>query len=112
MTDNTTKPTPGPWTVRDRASDSVRTQIEHGVSLEDWRYAIDVPRPPFAFGGIGALVCSREADAEANARLIAAAPDLLSALLWVSEHAYAGGKSFADLPIVRAAIAKATGATP
>ena len=37
------------------------------ISKEDFRYAIDVPRPPFALGGICALVCSVERDGGANA---------------------------------------------
>ena len=47
--------------------------------------------------------------AEANARLIAAAPELLEALKWVSSHGYAGGKSFGEVEIVKKAIAKAEG---
>lgn len=51
---------------------------------------------------------SEESEPEmlANARLIVAAPDLLAALLWVADHPYAGGKSFRDAPIVKAALNK------
>ena len=62
-----------------------------------------------------AEVCNHIAvrdEAEANARLIAAAPEMLDALKHVAGYAMAGGKSFGDLPIVKAAIAKAEGRQP
>lgn len=77
--------TPGPWTVSEPT----------GVYIQS------------AAGGIAALTYSAK---EADARLIAAAPDLLDALAFLEPHLNA-------LPIfeyerlkIRAAIAKATGA--
>ena len=40
-------------------------------------------------------------------RLRALVEELVAALEWVAGHAYAGGKSFRDTPIVLAALAKA-----
>jgi hypothetical protein len=46
---------------------------------------------------------------EANARLIAAAPDLLVALVRLFDAADQNEVTFADMNVARAAIAKATG---
>ena len=81
-----TKHTPGPWTY------------EPGDSME--------------CGGILAparMVCDFIEDPnEADARLIAAAPDLLESL----EYAIRMVPELATVPGVKAAIAKATGETP
>jgi hypothetical protein len=46
-------------------------------------------------------------EALANAKLWAAAADLLDALQWCASHGYAGGKTFGDVEIVRTALTKA-----
>ena len=53
-----------------------------------------------------------DADARANARLIAAAPELLEALCDLAESVRAAGITGPYLDAADAAIAKATGATP
>ena len=53
-----------------------------------------------------------DADARANARLIAAAPELLEALRDLAESVRAAGITGPYLDAADAAIAKATGATP
>jgi hypothetical protein len=44
-----------------------------------------------------------------DAKLIAAAPDLLEALKWVATHAYSGGRPVGAVDIVKNAIEKAEG---
>lgn len=84
--------TPGPWVVLEgrNAADSP-IQIE---SVE--RYAICDVR---TFSGFD--------ENEANARLIAASPDLLEALLDCEKDVIGG--DIPDLEMIRAAISKATG---
>ena len=96
--------TPGPWKWSD--------QYETGDD-----------RPTFSLigeGGYGILSCDGVENSpqclhdEANARLIAASPDLLDALTKLVNGASSGNSptSAALLKNARAAIAKATGATP
>ena len=104
--------TPGPW--------------KFGTSQSGWSYTIhisqsdDAPYTP-NYSDVGYIIqtCAGESQSiqEANARLIAAAPDLLAAaiaaekavnILWVSHHA---NRSDAVLEQLGAAIAKATGET-
>jgi hypothetical protein len=96
----TTTHTPGPW---------------HASKLED-RSAFNIFMPGYCSAGASVHHCSNATDCmgslvvEANARLIAAAPDLLAALQAVADY-WAGG----DVPpeidaLMRAAIARATNA--
>ncbi|CAN0620436.1 conserved protein of unknown function [Burkholderia multivorans] len=85
------KHTPGPWTVHHRMRDCVTFEGRDGTEnlfLEN----ID-----------GYYACQNEADAH----LIAAAPDLLEALREVIDTPHLGGKG--GFQKARAAIAKATG---
>ena len=77
--------TPGPWTV-----DAHRNVMAAGGLV--------------AFPGIAAGF-----DQDANARLIAAAPDLLSALLNLADHCSRLRDPAKEVHEARAAIAKATG---
>lgn len=88
----TTKHTPGPWVRRNIAS---ARDIYIGA-------ADDGGAPSVAI--VPARVNRPADEADANARLIAAAPDLLAALL-----PFAGNWGFRDFNAVRAAIARATG---
>ncbi len=90
------KHTPGPWTVFDAAK-------EDGIS--DF-YGIDAPN------GDAVVLYDREGgiESEADARLIAAAPDLLEALQQlVACH---DEPTCPGLDLARAAISKATGEQP
>ena len=93
-----TKFTPGPWTKQRRSSNM-----------------IDVTHNIFKAGAITHALCRVQArvtwvdEAEANARLIAAAPDMYAALqLFIIG---ANVSYVTALEIARAAIAKADGAT-
>lgn len=90
MTD--TQHTPGPW----RAEWVPKGQRPWVGRIAEGRWA--------------ALACGKtDEEAEANARLIAAAPELLAALQAVADY-WAGGDVPADIDAaMRAAIAKATG---
>lgn len=87
-----TKPTPGPW--RYCKQNASPTTGEHMI----------------AGGTPGYLAEVRDCgsgDVEANANLVAAAPDLLAALLYV-QQAVEGGQDF-GMSTINAAIRKATG---
>ena len=91
------KHTPGPWRIN--GNNMFRWIV---ADSEVFTHSGDVNRS--AYGGN--MVC--ESVHKANARLIAAAPELLEALQdMVSDHA---SLSAATLAFARAAIAKATGA--
>ena len=89
------KHTPGPWAVSGR---EINGPIDTGVivaRIPEWGILADAPDP-----------------GRANARLIAAAPDLLAALEAVAEF-WAGGDVPAELDAqMRAALAKARGTPP
>lgn len=104
--------TPGPWRLetesRDaqRGSDLLVTDAEGGYSIADC---------DTAFPGSGGMHPDEYARAQANARLIAAAPDLLEALRSLVTHidrmnakGIATATGDAQLAECRAAIAKAT----
>ena len=105
---STTKHTPGPW-------EPIKL---NSAPLASW--AVNAP----GYGGRSPLVCGLEhskggpilhAESEANARLIAAAPDLLATLQELRESADYWSEYDVPLGIVdrsKAAIAKATGDTP
>ena len=104
------KHTPGPWEP---------TKL-NSAPLGLW--AVNAP----GYGGRNPLVCGMEyskggpilhAESEANARLIAAAPELLEALQsvvthWTSQFERSGHKAPSWCIQARAAIAKATEAKP
>jgi hypothetical protein len=87
-----TKHTPGPWEVRNEGS-SRWIDIVQANTGEPWPL-------PFA--------ACKHFDQEANARLIAAAPDLLEALVDLVAF-YPLDSADANVTSARAAIAKATG---
>jgi hypothetical protein len=92
-----TKHTPGPWTVTANT-----TGPGHHVSAFESRWAqmVTVHASP-----------SRTIEAEANARLIAAAPELLEALLaMVESYEYEASSKNPVLLQAREAITKATNA--
>ena len=100
----TTKHTPGPWLLRTAPTSA---GLCHIVSAADWRGA-------FIYGdGLRKGVddsLPKAQELAANARLIAAAPDLLEALqemvrTFAKNHALA-------VDVARAAIARATGEQP
>ncbi len=88
--------TPGPWTVRHLTG-----------------FPLMIATQPDADGfGEPIADTSRHmlpAEALANARLIAAAPDLLEALKWALEHAEWSNDTETGTDPIRAAIAKAEG---
>ena len=98
----TTQHTPGPWHV--------------GIGNGDGSIFPEVGRTRLEDGGTTLYPIAQvnrgwnAVEDDANARLIAAAPDLLAALRFAESalDAYSGGES-ADLAVIRAAIAKATG---
>ena len=99
------KHTPGPWVLSD---------VDTAHMMFDGLFA----RPVFAFhGGKGdkhpAMAYGSAETVEANARLIAAAPDLLAELIEalevIQDYAAENGDSPACIGTIYAAIAKATG---
>ena len=107
----TTKHTPGPWSVveHDHAI-CVQTESPRQTKFGASRYAV--------VGGFDRSDPKQLEEARANARLIAAAPDLLAALqdvdaLWMHHSiAHGDGKISPLHEKVIAAIAKATGEQP
>ena len=97
-----TQHTPGPWSLNTQYADiEVRGPAESGVLIavmSPWGIAAEGPSPQAA-----------------NARLIAAAPELLEALLvarkniedWRREHGCCAGMELGALETIDAAIAKA-----
>lgn len=103
MTTPKAQPTPGPWTIRERPAFVIEADGHVGPILE-MRSPLDLPAwDPVA-----------QATRQANARLIAAAPELLEALNEMLSK-YDFGEDFPDgHPIVkaRAVISKARGVRP
>ena len=99
------KHTPGPWEVADLPhSIVVRTESPNKTPYGASRYA--------AIGGFDRSDPDQLDEALANARLIAAAPDLLKALKWLAVCVKRPGPhmdAVAALEKADAAIAKATG---
>lgn len=88
-----TKHTPGPWHVGDLDKNYQRIVCgEHIEIATCWHHCVG----------------SIEREMEANARLIAAAPDLLEACRYIVEAGETGDEMLA-IENARAAIAKATG---
>ena len=98
----TTQHTPGPWVA---IKNSCYWEIRSSPSDYDYEQVGDACASKFIGGQADNLI------AEANARLMAAAPELLEALkTWFEQYA---SEEYEDCPEVvqtRAAIAKATGA--
>ena len=81
----------GPWKAESRDSVITSAVLER-IPVEDFGIVIWVPYPRFALGATGAVVCTANIDSEtawANARIMAAAPELLEALKWVLKEGYA-----------------------
>lgn len=97
--------TPGPWKIRSYKTETGGLWID----CDNWTGPKRRGQPT-ALGGTVAEALASGGDVEANARLIAAAPDLLAALLDL-EATYRGESETAKyiLSIVRPAIARARG---
>jgi len=85
------KPTPGPWTVHDTASEGMMAHVTARA------------------GTVALIGAVTPGEANANARLIAAAPDLLAWLIRCEEMV-STAKGPPNWDGIRAAIARATGA--
>jgi hypothetical protein len=106
--------TPGNWEVQDPMGDDVGLWVvQQGLEAYQWSCIAIVPRDEDRSGSH--FITKREQ--YANARLIAAAPDLLEALVKMLDH-YGPPLSSIDyhdnhpITLARAAISKATGLTP
>lgn len=102
------KHTQGPWTLLPEEADKDYLRIR-GTRL-GWRYKVANVHH-IRFEGVHAVVRERDdAESMANARLIAAAPELLEALQFVMTAS--GEQLSTAFEQAQAAIAKATGDTP
>ena len=97
------KHTPGPWGATGRSRDEQKTIPLRSIYCERFGYSV-------AF-----VSDDRNGEPEANARLIAAAPELLAALRDVLKRSRPNGNDMTlqrISAIATAAIAKATGSAP
>ena len=100
-----TQHTPGPWSIS-ASFDRVERRVQHGDN------------PPLVWGIASGINSAHpdympRAEQIANARLIAAAPELLAALEALCEDKYLADPINADrMRAARAAIAKASGELP
>lgn len=94
------KHTPGPWALRKEWSDSE-------AALEVWPSG-EVCKAPYKPSAICLVDECRDA-AEANAQLIAAAPEMLAALKWAARFINTEAHDPQLMETVDAAIAKAEG---
>ena len=102
----TDKHTPGPWRIVDEIGGDLYVRDVGGV--------IAFCAKPMRWEGQDDRYTSEMAECHANARLIAAAPDLLAALEKCVEHLRCvreGYSSISPEDIARAAISKAKGET-
>jgi hypothetical protein len=99
--------TPGPWELKP-PEEGVPYRRIRGTRLGA-RFKIANVQAPQIFTAYDPLQVSEDNESEANARLIAAAPELLEALMRCRFDSL--NMSLADLEFCRAAIAKATGST-
>ena len=90
------KHTPGPWSYRDVTTEGTKVYAKIVSGKTD-------------VGFSGAYKILPEAEADANARLIAAAPDLLKALGIIANTDCATQREVRIAAIARAAISKAQG---
>jgi hypothetical protein len=100
--------TPGPWTIETPMGEETPWIVEAGKQSYEWHCIAIVPIEPEDEDDLPIP------QARANARLIAAAPELLGALTdllasWSTESGWMNNDLVADR--ARAAIAKATGAS-
>ena len=95
------KHTPGPWLAR---SDEISLTPDYDITGEDAKRLIACC---YSASGTGHYACP--AEAEANARLIAAAPDLLNQCKWAAGYlgAIVGQHGQEGLDAINEAIAKA-----
>lgn len=101
------KHTPGPWAVEDPMGREVGLWIvQQGLETYDWACIAMVTADNDTAGRKITYT-----EQQANARLIAAAPDLLEALALLLEREEAGDVCELDRATARAAIAKAGGAS-
>ena len=102
---NHSKHSPGPWIV-DRHADNEELVVR---SDPDWGIVANCQTDSYSLSEQENLM----AEIQANARLIAAAPEMLEALQWIADHGdtgEGGRPAFHDMRAhARAAIAKATG---
>lgn len=99
------KHTPGPWSVRPTATNFI-------IDASDGLRVTALSWQPLSYR----MPHATKAEAEANARLIASAPDLLEALILLEAEMVASGNAGSEdygwpkaIVATRAAIAKATG---
>ena len=92
--------TPGPWAIEKCP------KAQAATDGRDWPWMVNYNDGEYE----GHLALVQTQNAEANARLIAAAPELLESLKMMLEMSEMGGfgKAYAE-DVARAAIAKATG---
>jgi hypothetical protein len=111
------KCTPGPWEARGRVN-APTADCLRGLPDDEWGFVIWMPRPPFVFGRVGAVVATAvkpSVETEANAHLIAAAPELYEALLLarseIEKHNWEYGHvtRTEQMAVIDAALAKARG---
>ena len=99
--------TPGPWTASAPDHESMPANRCGGSDI-----AIHAPSGGYGIATPGVMTLATVYDSEANARLIAAAPDLLAAaelaVAW-AEQVPAPYRDWPHIASARAAIAKATG---
>lgn len=110
MSNNT--PTPGPWSADFVEGEPITSFIQPGRRQDEWR--INPPKHPNHKGGeyyngVSIIASVHGPDMEANARLIAAAPELLASLRALLHQCdYIGAPAdHPDMVAARAAIAKA-----
>lgn len=99
---NTTKHTPGPWEVITKKSE----YYGHKHAGFDARHPRIITDKGLAIANV---VPWHGVEFAANARLIAAAPELLAALERLLDHTTAANKDYDATTVARAAIAKAKG---
>jgi hypothetical protein len=110
------KHTPGPWIVIDQQhpyNDGSKSHIERGIYTQHIHPQLKDHYPvvcmSVGIGMTGAMPIQFVSIKEADARLIAAAPELLEALKNLLESHYNGNIITADCTEAEAAISKATG---
>jgi hypothetical protein len=96
------KHTPGPWTLTRLGFGEWRIEAPAADGGDNWSVGM-------AFGAAGFHAIDGEVESEANARLIAAAPDMLDALYKAAAELKLAGIDSVGLPAIRAAVAKAKG---